>query len=110
MGRFVKGDVVVIPFPFSDLTAHKRRPVLVVAELAGDDLIFCSITTQNDPRDPYRVPLTSSDFETGAIRRTSWIRASRVFTGDGRLITNYIGRLKSSTFERVLSILRSLFA
>ncbi len=29
MGRFIKGDVVVLPFPFSDLTANKKRPALV---------------------------------------------------------------------------------
>ena len=38
MGKFVKGDVVVVPFPFSDLTANKKRPTLVVAALVGDDV------------------------------------------------------------------------
>ncbi len=37
MERFVKGDVVVVPFPFSDLTQAKRRPALVIAELEGKD-------------------------------------------------------------------------
>ena len=41
MERFVKGDVVVVPFPFSDLTQAKRRPALIIAELEGTDLIFC---------------------------------------------------------------------
>lgn len=36
MARFVKGEVVVVPFPFSDLTQAKRRPALVVASLTGD--------------------------------------------------------------------------
>ena len=35
----MKGDVVVVPFPFSDLTEAKRRPALVLAELDGDDRI-----------------------------------------------------------------------
>jgi mRNA interferase MazF len=46
MERFVKGDVVVIPFPFSDLTGMKRRPALVISELDGDDLILVQITSQ----------------------------------------------------------------
>ena len=43
MERFIKGDVVVVPFPFSDLTAAKIRQDLVIAELSGDDLIKVTI-------------------------------------------------------------------
>lgn len=39
MEKPVVGAVVVLPFPHSDLTAGKRRPALVVANLSGDDLI-----------------------------------------------------------------------
>jgi len=46
MGTFVKGDVVVLPFPFSDLSAAKRRPAFVVAALTGDDVILCQITSK----------------------------------------------------------------
>ena len=42
MAKFVKGDVVVVPFPFSDLTQAKRRPALVISKLEGDDIIFCT--------------------------------------------------------------------
>jgi mRNA interferase MazF len=47
MAEFIKGDVVVVPLPFSNLSQAKRRPALVVAELKGDDLILCQITSQN---------------------------------------------------------------
>jgi mRNA interferase MazF len=40
MAKFIKGDVVVIPFPFSDLTTVKRRPALVIASLKGNDIIL----------------------------------------------------------------------
>ena len=43
MGRFMKGDVAVIPFPFSDLSDSKKRPALILAELDGDDIILCQI-------------------------------------------------------------------
>lgn len=61
MARFVKGDIVVVPFPFSDLTSAKRRPALVIAELEGDDLILCQITSQQI-RDRYAILIDDSDF------------------------------------------------
>ena len=61
MARFVKGDVVVVPFPFSDLSQSKRRPALVMAMLQGNDVILCQITSQQ-VRDDYAVVLTEADF------------------------------------------------
>ncbi len=58
MARFVKGDVVVVPFPFSDLTQAKRRPALVVSKLEGNDLILCQITSEF-VRDNYEYPSTT---------------------------------------------------
>jgi len=46
VAKFVKGDVVVVPFPFSDLTQAKRRPALIVSVLEGDDLILSQVTSQ----------------------------------------------------------------
>ena len=45
MGKFIKGDVVVILFPFSDLSGSKRRPALVLADINGDDVILSQITS-----------------------------------------------------------------
>ena len=64
MGKFVRGDVVVTPFPFSDLSAAKKRPALVVATLTGDDVILCQITSQN-VSDSYSVLLEDADFSVG---------------------------------------------
>ena len=79
MVRFVKGDVIVVPFPFSDLTQAKRRPALVLAELEGDDKILCQITSRHI-RDRYAVELDDNDFEAGDLRQKSNIRPNRLFT------------------------------
>ena len=68
MARPVKGDVVVVPFPFSDLTQAKRRPALVLAELEGDDLILCQITSRA-LSDSYAISLTDADFAQAASGR-----------------------------------------
>lgn len=57
MATFVKREIVVLPFPFSDLSASKRLPALVLADLQGDDVILCQITSQFN-RDQYAVELT----------------------------------------------------
>ncbi|MGH9855333.1 MAG: type II toxin-antitoxin system PemK/MazF family toxin [Blastocatellia bacterium] len=100
MGRFVKGEVVVIPFPFSDLTISKPRPALVVAELRGDDVILCMITTPNRP-DGYSIPLSASDFASGSIHHDSFIRPNRLFTGDSNIITKAIGKLSATKMAEV---------
>jgi mRNA interferase MazF len=52
MGKFVKGDIVIIPFPFTDLSNSKKRPAFVVADLTGDDIIVCQITSKSKS-DPF---------------------------------------------------------
>lgn len=92
MGQFVRGEVVVIPFPFSDLSATKRRPALVVADLPGDDVILCQITSQ-PAGNAFAIPLTDPDFATGSLQRPSMIRPERIFTADARIILRSVGKV-----------------
>jgi mRNA interferase MazF len=91
MAKFVKGEVVVIPFPFSDLSGSKRRPAFVLADLPGDDIILCQITSQNSPRDPFAIPLEAADFKSGSLPASSNIRPNRLFTADKNLIVRSAG-------------------
>ena len=109
MERFIKGDVVVVPFPFSDLTAAKRRPALVVAELSGDDLILCQITSIKI-MDSYSIELNDNNFESGNLNKTSNIRPNRIFTADKKILLYKVGHLKSEkiseTIDKIISILK----
>ena len=101
MARFVKGDVVVVPFPFSDLTQTKRRPALVVAELQGDDLILCQITSRLIT-DQYAILIDNSDFSSGSLRQSSNLRPNRLFTADQQIILYKVGNLKSEKVNEII--------
>jgi mRNA interferase MazF len=106
----VKGDVVVLPFPFSDLSSAKRRPDLVLASLTGDDIVVCQITSQVIT-DGYAVPILASDFTSGGLRHESNARPNRLFTADSAIVTLYRGTLSAfkvaDVVARVIRILQA---
>jgi len=110
VAKFVKGDVVVVPFPFSDLTQAKRRPALVVSTLEGNDLILCQITSQYI-RDNYAISLNDKDFETGGLKQPSNVRPNRIFTADSNIVLYRVGGLRigklNEIIEKVIDIIRS---
>ena len=101
MEEFVKGDVVVIPFPFSDLSEVKRRPAFVVNKLAGDDAILCQITSHT-LKDKYSVPLRKADFTKGQLSVNSNIRPNRIFTADKSIILYKVGSVKEIKIKEVI--------
>jgi len=101
LATFVRGDVVVVPFPFSDLTQAKRRPALVLATLTGDDVILCQITSQS-VRDRYSVLLTSDDFVSGNLQKDSNIRPNRLFTADRGILLYKVGTVKSPKLSEII--------
>jgi mRNA interferase MazF len=110
VAKSMKGDVVVVPFPFSDLTQAKRRPALVISALEGDDLILCQITSQYI-RDNYAVSLTDKDFQTGSLKQPSNVRPNRLFTADNHIVLYRVGGLRveklNEIIEKVIDIIRS---
>jgi mRNA interferase MazF len=108
MGKPVVGEVVVLPFPQTDLQAGKRRPALVVAGLTGDDLILCQITGQSR-RDGYSIPPTSADFDRGRLNVDSFVRAYRLFTVEQSVILYSAAKIKTSKLSEVHARIRELF-
>ncbi len=104
MAKFVKGDIVIVPFPFSDLTHAKRRPAFVLAVLPGDDIILCQITSQ-DIKDEFAVKLKGENFQEGSLPVESNIRPNRLFTADRHIILYKAGRIKSNKIHEVVQVI-----
>lgn len=109
MGKPVAGDIVVLPFPQTNLQAGKRRPALVVASLSGDDLILCQITTQTRT-DQYSVPLVATDFERGRLNVDSFIRSSRLFTVERTVVLYTAATVTDAKLREVRTKIIRLFA
>jgi mRNA interferase MazF len=109
MGKPLVGEVVVLPFPQTNLQSGKRRPALVVADLPGDDLILCQITSQSR-NDGQSVPLPVADFERGRLALDSFIRPQRLFTVEQSVILYAAGKIKDTKLQEVKACIRRLFA
>lgn len=108
MEGFVKGDVVVLPFPFSDLSDYKKRPALVVANLEGYDTILCQITSAMKI-DDNSIALGTGDFKKGGLKATSLIKPNRLFTADKSIILYKAGSLKEFKIKEVEEAIVQIF-
>ena len=101
MEGFVKGDVVVLEFPFSNLIKSKRRPSLIIKVPKGDDLIVCQIT--GNSYDKFvEVPIKKEDFNKGNLKVESYVRLDKIFSVEKSLIKYKAGSLKKEKFNQIL--------
>lgn len=95
-----RSDIVQIPFPFSDLTRQKRRPVLLLSEPdAFGDFLAAAITSQAGHDDA--VALQDEDLVEGRLPKISWVRATRLFSLNRDSVIVMLGHLKPEAFERI---------
>ena len=94
------GAVVLVPFPFSDLSRNKLRPAILLAGAGREDWIVCQITS-NPFGDTRSFPLAPSDFSTGMLQHTSYVRPGKVFTAHESLIASAIGTLRPEMLTTV---------
>ncbi len=97
MGTFAAGQVVIVHFPFSDLTSSKLRPAVVLADAGRGDWILCQITSKSYS-DTGAITVESTDFKHGALRMTSYVRPGKIFTAHTSLVAGQIGELQSAKF------------
>ena len=101
MEGFVKGDIIVLEFPFSNLINSKRRPSLIIKVPKGDDVIVCQITGKSYEKS-VEIPIKKEDFYKGNLKVESYIRLDKTFSIEKSLIKYKAGSLKQEKFNEII--------
>jgi len=101
---YEQGDIVKVPFPFSDLSNIRKRPVLILSKNKDneivDDVITCGITS-NLKNTKYSIEIDNKDLEKGKIPIKSRIKIDKLFTLKQSIIEKKIAKVNQETFEKV---------
>jgi mRNA interferase MazF len=101
-----KGDIVLIPFPFTDLSGAKTRPALVLLE-SNSDITVSFITTQLKWKEEFDVELLPT-LDNG-LKKTSLVRLRKITTIDKALVIGRLGRLNQTEQDGLKKGLINLF-
>jgi mRNA interferase MazF len=108
-----RGDVVLITFPFTDLSSQKLRPAVIVGRVSGPDIIVAFITSQvGGPRSPAECPLDPADpeFARTGLRVVSRVRLDKLATLHRSLVQRRVGQIGARTEHAVAAGLQYVFA
>jgi len=93
-------DIVLLHFPFTDLSGAKLRPALVLTEATvHGDFLAAQVTSQTHHL--AQVALCDGDFALGRLPKASIVRSDKVFTLNQSLVVRRVGRLRQPAFERI---------
>ena len=108
-----QGDIVLVSFPFTDLTSSKRRPALIISpdsfNAAGEDLVLAAITS-HITHDPSAVQLAGTDYSDGRLPKKSIIKTTKLFTIHSSLIVKKVCALTREKTEETLTSVREFFS
>jgi len=103
------GSVILVKFPFSDLSASKLRPAIVLASAGQGDWILCQLTS-SPYADKNAIEISDADFVSGSLHRASFARPGKLFTANMSIMTSVVGRLRPSVIasvrEAVINLLK----
>ena len=112
MSIYKQRGIVLVPFPFSDLSGKKVRPVLVLSNndynRRSSDILVCGLTT-NLKKTPYSIAVSPDDVEIkGSLRHESKIKIDAIASIEKKLLIKTIATLKLNVFEEVISEINRL--
>ena len=109
---YKRGDIVLIPIPFTDLTSSKKRPVLILSadqyNEKTEDIIVAAITSNLD-NSAYTVKITQSDLAEGNLLHDSCIRADKLYTLSQTIIIKKFGTVRSKVLVAVIDKILRIF-
>jgi len=101
-------SIVVIPFPFSDLSGAKLRPAVVIANADRGDWLLCQVTS-NPYSDVNAVRITNNDLQAGALTSVvSFARPIKLFTANESVMEKHVAILNGETFKALLKTIIEL--
>jgi len=100
MVAFFRGDVIIVDYPFTDASAFKRRPVLVIASPYGDDIIVCQITSRMNIK-RYAIEIFTQDIEGDSLSRDSYIMCHKISTIAQSQVIYRVGRISKEKMQEV---------
>ena len=110
--QFELGDVLLVQYPFTDRSASKRRPVLVVSVARfnkGEDIVVVPISSQPPPRFGFPIRDTDDFFDQSGLRWTSTVKWTKPLTITGAMIARRLGSLPRATMMEILAKLKTVF-
>ncbi len=99
---FNQRDIVLIPFPYSDLTASKKRPALIISNEKMNkmqDRICCLVTTKFHKDD---LPITKDSISDGELPFKSFIKSHRIFTIEEGIVIKKLCAIDSALHKKVV--------
>jgi mRNA interferase MazF len=95
------GAVVLVRFPFSDLSQTKLRPAVVLADAGRGDWVLCQVTSK-PYGDTRAIKIEDTSFTTGSLRVTSYARPGKLFTANQDLIVSEVATLKPQSLKQIV--------
>lgn len=108
MGTLTKGDIILFPFPYTDMKASKLRPCLVLSEEMRDDIILCQITSQKIKKDKYSIELRKNETEKGSLMIDSFIRCNMLFTANKSQIVKVLCKLNTAKYDQATKKIKQI--
>ncbi|PSB43477.1 type II toxin-antitoxin system PemK/MazF family toxin [Chroococcidiopsis sp. CCNUC1] len=109
----VKGDIVLAPFPFTDLQQTKLRPAVVIwADSSNQDVTLCFISSQNLSKlgvGEFVIDSSDSEFAGTGLKVNSKVRVTRIVTLERRLITRRLGKLGTNQIQQLNAVMIQAF-